>query len=394
MISPIRFLVFLFSASCLWAEPLVIHEWGTFTVLQDEKGAAIRGINTDDEPVPPFVHRAASIIRPPGEAALWTKGVIPCHPDVLMRMETPVVYFYPPGDKTMNLDLTVEFAGGWITEFYPMAKVEAPGLDKWHLAPECRGRLEWKNLRVGGKAAGPETDSLVWKAPRAVDATSVTASDGETERFLFYRGVANLAAPLSVVRDGACLRIENKSSDKPKKAWLVDIQPGGKTAFREVSLETDEAPTIPAEFAKDAFSVENLAGLRQSMREALVVDGLFPKEADAMLATWDKSYFKSSGTRLFYLVPKAWTEAHLPMKVSAEAEISRVMVGRIEIVTPYQRQMLKILAGRSKPWRMDDLPAAYHLLGRFANALILEDLRRGENENLRELASNLGLGQP
>ncbi len=34
-----------------------IHEWGTFTSLQNESGDALGGINSDDEPVPQFVHR-------------------------------------------------------------------------------------------------------------------------------------------------------------------------------------------------------------------------------------------------------------------------------------------------------------------------------------------------
>src|SRR5204863_2540425 len=38
-------------------EPLIVHEWGTFTSLQNEASQAIGGINTDDEPVPRFVHR-------------------------------------------------------------------------------------------------------------------------------------------------------------------------------------------------------------------------------------------------------------------------------------------------------------------------------------------------
>src|ERR1039458_980515 len=38
------------------AQPLVVHEWGTFTSLQDEAGRTLGGINTDDEPVPAFCH--------------------------------------------------------------------------------------------------------------------------------------------------------------------------------------------------------------------------------------------------------------------------------------------------------------------------------------------------
>jgi hypothetical protein len=35
---------------------LIVHEWGTFTTLQDENGRELSGINVDDEPVPKFVH--------------------------------------------------------------------------------------------------------------------------------------------------------------------------------------------------------------------------------------------------------------------------------------------------------------------------------------------------
>ena len=38
------------------SDRLIIHEWGTFTSLQDESGRTIGGVNIDDEPVPNFVH--------------------------------------------------------------------------------------------------------------------------------------------------------------------------------------------------------------------------------------------------------------------------------------------------------------------------------------------------
>ncbi|HWB58717.1 MAG TPA: hypothetical protein VG733_04460, partial [Chthoniobacteraceae bacterium] len=41
-------------------KPLVVHEWGTFTTLQDDQGVSISGINADDEPLPDFVHRLAT----------------------------------------------------------------------------------------------------------------------------------------------------------------------------------------------------------------------------------------------------------------------------------------------------------------------------------------------
>src|SRR5688572_30551125 len=74
---------------------LVVHEWGTFTSFQDERGGTIAGINVDDEPVPKFVHRLAGIpiFTPRSLPALWSQGAPRCHPDVTLRLETPVLYF-------------------------------------------------------------------------------------------------------------------------------------------------------------------------------------------------------------------------------------------------------------------------------------------------------------
>src|SRR5262245_44465892 len=84
-------------------DKLVVHEWGTFTSLQDETGRAIGGINTNDEPVPNFVHRLAyNLLLSPSEAPpTFFQGAPSCHPDVTMRLETPVIYFYPPAGKEM-----------------------------------------------------------------------------------------------------------------------------------------------------------------------------------------------------------------------------------------------------------------------------------------------------
>src|SRR5437867_9591477 len=81
---------------------LVVHEWGTFTSLQDETGAAIGGINTDDEPVPKFVHRLADLLLlSPSDlpAPILFQGAPHCHPDVTMPLETPVIYFHPAGQE-------------------------------------------------------------------------------------------------------------------------------------------------------------------------------------------------------------------------------------------------------------------------------------------------------
>ena len=218
--------------------------------------------------------------------------------------------------------------------------------------------------------------------------------------------------------------------------WLVDIQPGGKIAFRSLpSLKLDPAPKkilthTPAAFSPSDFSSGNLEKLKASLQAALVADGLFADEAQALLNTWELSYFKSAGLRVFFLVPRAWTDFYLPLEMSLPADINRVMVGRIELVTPGQRNglgkiselpgpqiraevgqlytnfygkitfnamwgntnqpsrqeweqmnraMAQVNAGQIKLAAFIPVPPGYQTyldLGRFRNALILEDARR------------------
>src|ERR1039457_2386021 len=79
-------------------EKWAVHEWGTFTSLQDEAGRAIGGINTDDGAGPGIVHRLDNfaMLNPSDVPQSFFKGAPACHPDVTMRLETPVIYFHPP----------------------------------------------------------------------------------------------------------------------------------------------------------------------------------------------------------------------------------------------------------------------------------------------------------
>lgn len=420
-------------------DALVVHEWGTFTVLQDENGDPIGGINTDDEPLPDFVHNLNPALNGPASPLppVYFKGVPRNHPDVYTRLETPVIYFYPPGGRPMTVDVEVRFPAGWLTQFFPDAAVTADSRDRdgFQFGPltyKSTGTLTWKDLRVGGRHEGPKTDMPAWLAPRRVDgAASVTTPNSEAERYLFYRGVGRIDAPLSVARssDGASLQIHSRLGNavqvtpgmKMGPLWLVDARADGTSAFREIeSIDLSQGPdkvlaTTPATFAEAEYSRDSLGRIRQRLHEALVRDGLFADEADGLLNTWEASYFRRPGLRMFFMVPKQWTDAHLPLRVSAPATIERAMVGRIELVTPRHRELLgKISAGpvsqpdwvraareqlgrreRDQYYREDwylntdanptarrllaTMPEdyrAYLELGRFRNALLLDEVKR------------------
>ena len=67
------------------------------------------------------------------------------------------------------------------------------------------------------------------------------------------------------------------------------------------------------------------------MKKALIAQGLFADEAEAMLNTWKTSYFQKPGLRVFYIVPREWTDYFLPLEFSVPARVTRVIVGRIDL---------------------------------------------------------------
>jgi hypothetical protein len=119
----------------------------------------------------------------------------------------------------------------------------------------------------------------------------------------FYRGVGTFAPPLTARRDGAQVVVE-----------VADANPvGGATSIALPVLE--HTSTAPCE---------------ESLRGLLVAAGLYAREAQAMLDTWRTT--RSDGLRVFYLVPRAATDAILPLDIEPPpAELVRVLVGRAEI---------------------------------------------------------------
>ena len=434
--------------------PLVVHEWGTFTVLQDPTGTAVPGVNINEEALPDFVHRLASdlvreehelgpFLKSPSKASrppiARSKGVARGHQYAIMRMETPIIYFYPPGGEELTLDVSVQFRKGWLSEWYPAAKNVSPGYPgRLGLGPA--GSLTWKGLEVGVEAELPRTDEHVWLAPRVEGAATVRMpAENEAENYLFYRGVAQLQAPLRVVSDveGSKLRllanVPSALSDGARfdHLWLADIRPDGAVAFRTLDAidvkagGRGEVARTELGFDEEEYASANLAKLRRSMHAAITSAGLFEAEATAMLDTWELSYFKSPGMRLFFLLPEAWTDFQLPLKLSHPAEITRVMIGRVELMTPSQERLVaQIAAGPPSDrtwlekgleklpeeefeaiWRdlqsgaqsvteVDEIevPAdyrAYLQLGRFRDAIVLQ--RADRSPRIRKFTETYGI---
>lgn len=398
---------------------VTVHEWGTFTCLQDEQGQEIVGINADDELLPKFVHR----LKWDGSQSRDGKGAPRCHPDVTMRLETPVTYFHPPLNTTETLvvNVTVEFHGGLLTEYYPYAttSVDSRTTDsvpaRTPITASTTGAISWQGVRIGDQAEPLETSSPVWLAPRAVGSAATLKvykpgppgskpdDEGTTEGevYLFYRGVAHLESPVRVERTvGTGLKISLRHTAQPfhvASAWLLDVKHDGAASFRHIGqMDSRSSHTNhQTEFPAGGYSSGATGELQSQMREALNAEGLFDDEAAAMLKTWELSYFRSPGLRLFYLLPQQWTDKVLPLKIDGPARIAhRIMMGRVELVTAEQRTLVQQIATRASTRdKIANLPLLenFNQLGRFGNAIVLDELRRRPTEPLRAFVQQFNL---
>ena len=349
------------------ADDLVVHEWGTITSVHRATGAPLAGLNKIDaaDVLPEFVHRfEPEPTRQDPKRRLAKSPLVPGRPDVTMRLETPVIYFYPPVGARLPiaLDVEVRFRGGVLNEFYPAAeanvlldteriqdKQQAGLLSRWdgdRLNNFVVGSLRWKDLAVTDKISPPATRSPAWLAPRDVRATGVATAAGESEHYVFYRGVAHLDALFQTQLMASGLRLSSPARmpwrEKPLQVphvWLVQVRRDGVIAFKERGAVMIDPAVAGQElarfgrFAPEEFAESGARRLRASMQDQLERQGLFTLEAEAMLDTWKASYFEKPGTRVFYIVPREWTDHFLPLRISVPASVTRVIVGRIDLIT-------------------------------------------------------------
>lgn len=317
---------------------LRVHEWGTFTSVASESGEPQTWTPlAGPSDLPCFVyHLAAKCIK-----CLPSPLPLPTAPPPLVtastvRMETPVLYFYAP--KRMTLSVRVDFPQGWITEWYPQAARVTPDIPMGAPLPKLgQGHIEWNQLGVwpGTQAALPTGEGAShYYAARNTDSDPIFIS-GQSEKLLFYRGIANFSVPLTAkVLDDHKVELRS-TTDHPLPLVILFENRGGKTGYRtlrEFNGDSEiETPALTA--ATDA--------LKKDLSNALVDMGLYPKEAAAMIETWRDSWFEE-GLRVFYLMPRSRVDEVLPLTIEpAPAATERVFVGRVEMLSPFRRQRLE-----------------------------------------------------
>ena len=342
---------------------LVVHEWGTFTSIAGKDGVALewRPLNGPSD-LPKFVHSTANLntgLRHINSKIELTAAV---------RMETPVIYFY--SNREMNVSTKVDFPKGKITEWYPLARAVDNGIDwgKMKVQPGAPFNLpaDYSNNHY---YAARETDA----APLQVCATNGHAT--EQEKFLFYRGVGNFDLPLAVTLDNNRVTVRNTTRD-PIAQLIVFESRDGKIGFQIID-NLSGTTTIDRPSLNQSTDV-----VIERLRNALVIAGLYDKEADAMIKTWRNSWFEA-GMRVFYILPRPTTDAVLPITIDPRPdELVRVLVGRTEIITPEMEKSVREQVSRlndPSPAVRSAAAASIKKYGRFSEP-ILKRMLDDEND--------------
>lgn len=283
------------------APTFTAHEWGTFTSVAGSNGKLLTGVQNGEEDLPSFVYAHEGIAPNYGHGI--GKGWLRPLSNVTIRMETPVIYFYT--EKPFSAQVDVGFKGGSISQWWPQrsAGETAPPLARdangklnistttIDFAKPYQGSIQWKIdvLPAGDDAAGRvfkfhETAS--WMHPRQTDSALVRTASGETEKYLFYRGLGNFEPPVTFTAsaDGTVKAANHGLSATGE--MLVFQHQEGKARWTTVSAI---AP------ANEAVANPETAGpLKENWRQDVYEEGakmltragLFRKEADAMMQTW------------------------------------------------------------------------------------------------------------
>ena len=414
------------------AGKMIVHEWGTFTGFAGSDGVHLPiGITVGND-LPAFVFTRREQAQRQGVRLhdfLFDVGK-GGGTFAMQRMETPVIYFYT--NQPRDVSVAVDFPQGQLSEFYPPVRAmtpsfgEGPDEYKWvHREPTTqpapkaapappraaqfdRGALDWGVVRIVPQVAGekpaympdvPTTPEAAahYAYARETDAATVQFSDrpGERhdERFLFYRGLGDFTLPVKLTaQDDDHFELSNASGQRVGTALLLRVADGRArfAVYRDIGAR--QSMTLPSTSAA-------LDDVGDAITDALVAEGLYEKEARAMVKTWRSQWLGDAGTRVLYIVPRATTDQLLPLRIAPTPdETVRVLVGRIDIITPPQEARIQSLMAatteRTKALSAEDA-VFLHGFGRFvqpaldrAVALRGTDTARQEMSRLRSLYYN------
>lgn len=363
-----------------------VHEWGTFTSLSDSRGRILPWYAPDSDisALPKFVKRNP----------MFAKGALMAN----IRMETPVIYFYPDEPTTVEVEAT--FKNGSITELYPAAapRTTAPAMTvnpngiitmptywKGDLLPPDDAKAksmipEVSSDERGAHYAAARNVPDAWIFHHQTQVTDPKTKEIRTEhqadKFIFYRGAGNAYQSMTITnKSEGEVQFQNYGTHAYKNGILLEVKNDKArwSVLPEIS-KRDEKPVVVTTRINGEW--QSVATAEKEMTEwfhqKLAADGLTPEEAKAMVATWHGAWFREPGLRAFTILPRTLVDELLPLKITPKPDsLVRVFVNRHELLSPHREESLAdILIDPKLPNHVAETSLNQLELGRFSHAAI------------------------
>ena len=326
-------------SSNLLAQDFTLHEWGTFTTVIGSDGTHLDGVHREDAPLPKFVYQ---LDDPTANGRRMTKGLDlnRTFKGVNVRLETPVLYFYT--NEKFEAQVDVGFNNGTIGQWFPDRSTgekragrgeldlrqKRTGSIRWNVTVEPAKKDQWGRVFQGGELP-------CWLFPRQTDSALVTNAHGETDKYLFYRGLGRFGLPVAFSATDKVMTMKNVGGHTVPAAIVFEMYPGAGARWWKLGAMKPGSDEVTVKFASKSLQENWRKALYEDGVLMLVNAGLYRKEADAMMQTWWDSYFETRGLRVFWIVPRETVDEVLPLAISPKPEkVERVIVGRSEILRP------------------------------------------------------------
>jgi hypothetical protein len=292
---------------------LIVHEWGVFSVYEDEE-AALQAMRAEWDGLPKSIYGVRELSR-----SLPYRGPV----------RKPVIYLHAP--QAMTVDLKVRFTKGRAMVWYPATVTPSS-------ESQDTRTLQWKlyleklpnegNFRRPSEVQVAGVPDDHWFARlRNVDAAELFSEGSwnrlgarwDRERFVYYDGFVPAPQCLEVLFNGDKIGVRSLVDFPVHDLFVIDRRQPDKVRVArrdEVASREELADLAIMEVNGERWLNEAAHDLLGRLQKA----GLHADEARGLVDTWKRDFFHGPQITLIYRLPQAEYDRMLPLTVTPAAD--------------------------------------------------------------------------
>jgi hypothetical protein len=179
-----------------------------------------------------------------------------------------------------------------------------------------------------------------------------------------------------------------------RHVFVLRVEGGrGAYSYRPALGRGEQATGVIPSMDSSRPMEEFTRAIADDLAARLTESGLYAKEARAMVNTWKTSSFQNDGIRVLFVLPQSWTDSFIPMRlVPRPGELVRVMVGRLELLSPERERRAEAAVGdlaSGDPARRQEAFAFLRQQGRYVEPIVRRLAATTQDQGVRTLCRRL-----